>query len=88
METLGGLPIGLFADQQAWEQWLDTNQEWAQGIWVKVAKKDSMITTVSYAEALDRLFAMGGSMDKKSPMTMTCGCKNSRPGGPRVDGLG
>lgn len=57
METLGGLPICLFADRCAWEQWLDTNHEHSKGIWVKVAKKDS--TTVSYSEALEVALCYG-----------------------------
>lgn len=59
MKTLGGLPLGVFAYQDAWEQWLDANHEQSQGIWVKVAKKDSTITTVSYAEALDVALCYG-----------------------------
>ena len=46
-------PILLFADQQAWERWLDANHATAPGVWLRIAKKASGLTSVSYAEALD-----------------------------------
>jgi uncharacterized protein YdeI (YjbR/CyaY-like superfamily) len=52
MEELAGLQIVLFASQGAWEQWLDTYHERSEGIWVKIAKKDSETPTVPYSEAL------------------------------------
>jgi len=67
METLGGLPIWGFAHQDAWEQWLDENHEQSQGIWSKVAKKDSTITTVSYAEALEVALCYGWIDGQKKP---------------------
>jgi uncharacterized protein YdeI (YjbR/CyaY-like superfamily) len=67
METLGGLPICLFAYQCAWEQWLDTNHKHSKGIWVKVAKKDSTITTVSYSEALEVALCYGWIDGQKKP---------------------
>lgn len=59
MEALAGLPIVLFASQGTWEQWLDTYHERSQGIWVKIAKKDSATTTVSYSEALEVALCYG-----------------------------
>lgn len=59
MEELAGLQIESFASQDAWEQWLDTYHERSQGIWVKIAKKDSAVTTVSYSEALEVALCYG-----------------------------
>lgn len=59
METLAGLPIVLFVSQGAWEQWLDTYHERSEGIWVKISKKDSRETTVSYSEALEVALCYG-----------------------------
>lgn len=59
MEELAGLPIELFASQDAWEQWLDTYHERPHGIWVKISKKDSERTTVTYSEALDVALCYG-----------------------------
>lgn len=67
MATLGGLPICLFAYQCAWEQWIDTNHEHSTGIWVKVAKKDSTITTLAYSEALEVALCYGWIDGQKKP---------------------
>jgi uncharacterized protein YdeI (YjbR/CyaY-like superfamily) len=46
------LPILPFADANAWEAWLVANAT-SKGVWLKIAKKDSGIATVTYAGALD-----------------------------------
>lgn len=46
------LPVLPFADASAWEAWLVVHPD-AKGVWLKIAKKDSGIATVTYAEALD-----------------------------------
>jgi uncharacterized protein YdeI (YjbR/CyaY-like superfamily) len=46
------LPIKHFKDQKAWEKWLSTHAA-EKGIWLQIAKKDSGIASVNYAEALE-----------------------------------
>jgi uncharacterized protein YdeI (YjbR/CyaY-like superfamily) len=46
------LPVLPFADAAAFERWLVANATTA-GLWLKIAKKDRGIATVTYAEALD-----------------------------------
>ncbi|WP_081420340.1 YdeI/OmpD-associated family protein [Pseudoxanthomonas sp. Root630] len=46
------LHIEHFADATAWERWLAHHSD-STGVWLKIAKKASGITSVSYAEALD-----------------------------------
>ena len=46
------LPIKHFPDANAWEQWLSANVG-SKGLWLKIAKKDSGIVSVNYAQALD-----------------------------------
>jgi uncharacterized protein YdeI (YjbR/CyaY-like superfamily) len=46
------LPIEHFADAAAWESWLERHAASA-GLWLKIAKKDAGIPSVTYAEALD-----------------------------------
>ena len=46
------LPVQHFQDQAAWEQWLSANAG-SKGLWLKIAKKDSGIASVNYAQALD-----------------------------------
>lgn len=46
------LPIKLFKTEGAWETWLAAHGD-APGVWLKIAKKDTGATSVSYSEALD-----------------------------------
>lgn len=46
------LPIQLFANPAAWEKWLSAHGN-APGLWLKIAKKDKGVVSVTYAEALD-----------------------------------
>ncbi len=46
------LPIRPFKTAKAWEAWL-AKHAGDSGVWLKIAKKDSGIATVTYAEALD-----------------------------------
>lgn len=52
-------PIVLFEDQQAFEEWLAEHHETSTGIRLQIAKKNSGITSVSYAEALDVALCYG-----------------------------
>ena len=46
------LPVLPFADGDVWEAWLIANAA-SKGLWLKIAKKDSGIATVTYRQALD-----------------------------------
>ena len=46
------LPVLPFADSDAWETWLVANAA-SKGLWLKIAKKDSGIATVTYDQALE-----------------------------------
>lgn len=46
------LPIQHFNDDREWEQWLSEHSG-CKGLWLKIAKKDSGIASVNYAQALD-----------------------------------
>lgn len=54
-----GLPTKLFATPRAWEQWLDRNHGRSQGVWLKLAKADAGIESVTYAEALEIALLFG-----------------------------
>ncbi len=53
------LPIMAFESQEAWGQWLETNHGESQGLWLKIAKKDTGIPTVTYAEAVTLALCFG-----------------------------
>ncbi|MGN7724796.1 YdeI/OmpD-associated family protein [Luteimonas sp. 22616] len=46
------LPVKAFRTAAAWEKWLAAHRD-DRGIWLKIAKKDAGIATVTYAQALD-----------------------------------
>jgi uncharacterized protein YdeI (YjbR/CyaY-like superfamily) len=47
------LPIVSFPGPEEWAAWLEENHASSPGVWLRIAKKGSGETTVSYAEALD-----------------------------------
>ena len=58
-ETLQDIPILGFPDAAAWEAWLAANYGFESGIWLKLAKKDSGVMTVSYADAVEVALCWG-----------------------------
>jgi uncharacterized protein YdeI (YjbR/CyaY-like superfamily) len=53
------LPVLSFASAEAWEAWLESEHASAPGVWLKLAKRDSGIASVTYAEALDAALCFG-----------------------------
>ncbi|MEV4567738.1 YdeI/OmpD-associated family protein [Nonomuraea sp. NPDC049419] len=54
-----GLPIIAFPSQEAFEKWLEAEYEGSAGLWLQIAKKESGIPSVTYAEALDVALCFG-----------------------------
>lgn len=57
--TKQDLPVILFESQEDWEAWLEEHYETFDGLWLKIAKKDSGIDSISYSEALDVALCYG-----------------------------
>ncbi len=53
------IPIVPFANQAAWNRWLDKHHTTSAGIWIRIAKKGSGIPSVSHPEALDVALCYG-----------------------------
>lgn len=53
------LPIKSFASQNEWEAWLAAHVGDDRGIWLKMAKKNTGVTTVTYAEAVEIALCYG-----------------------------
>ena len=51
--------MGSFESPGDWEQWLERNHERSDGLWLKIAKKDSGTTTVTHPEALELAICFG-----------------------------
>jgi uncharacterized protein YdeI (YjbR/CyaY-like superfamily) len=59
MKRTDDLPIILFEIWQDWEAWLKEHHATAQGAWLKLAKKGTGVSSVSYAEALEIALCYG-----------------------------
>lgn len=59
MNSKPELRILPFASRGEWEAWLEENHADSDGLWVKFAKKNSSIETVTYAEALEEALCYG-----------------------------
>ena len=64
--TKQDLPIIPFESQEDWEAWLEEHHETSDGLWLKIAKKDSGIDSVSYSEALDVAISYGWIDSRKA----------------------
>ncbi|PIQ28536.1 bacteriocin-protection protein [bacterium (Candidatus Blackallbacteria) CG17_big_fil_post_rev_8_21_14_2_50_48_46] len=53
------LEILSFASQQDWQAWLALEHQREAGVWLKLAKKNSQFTTLSYQEALEAALCWG-----------------------------
>jgi uncharacterized protein YdeI (YjbR/CyaY-like superfamily) len=54
-----GLPVIPFVSAGDWEAWLEANHAASDGVWIKMAKKDSGIESVRYPEVLDSAICFG-----------------------------
>jgi uncharacterized protein YdeI (YjbR/CyaY-like superfamily) len=52
-------PVLAFANKKKWSDWLAKQHEKSSGIWLKLAKKDSGIPSVTYDEAVDAALCYG-----------------------------
>jgi len=59
VSVMSDLPIIVFDSQDTWTQWLEENHTESQGLWLKIAKKESGHSSVSYAEALNVALCFG-----------------------------
>jgi uncharacterized protein YdeI (YjbR/CyaY-like superfamily) len=59
MNETNPLPTLSFASQREWDAWLDAHHTEAPGLWLKLAKKEAGIPSVTYAEALESALCYG-----------------------------
>ena len=65
--TPDGLPLRLFKSKQDWSAWLEKNHRNSTGLWLRLAKKDSGLRSVSYKEALEVALCYGWIDGQKRP---------------------
>jgi uncharacterized protein YdeI (YjbR/CyaY-like superfamily) len=61
------LSIRLFKSKQAWAAWLAKNHRKSTGLWLRLAKKDSGLRSVSYQESLEVALCYGWIDGQKRP---------------------
>lgn len=83
MDTKQGLPILPFASQQEWEEWLEAHHQTSKGLWLKIAKKDTGINSLTYAEALDSALCYGWIDGQKGALDEVFWLQRFTPRGPR-----
>ena len=52
-------PTFLFESESDWRNWLSHNSKKYNGLWLKIAKKDSQFSSVSYSDAVDSALCYG-----------------------------
>lgn len=77
------LPELAFPDQQKWAAWLQKNHASSPGLWLKIAKKESGITSVTYPEALDEALCYGWIDGQKKGLDDSYWLQKFTPRGPR-----
>ncbi len=77
------LPTLEFPDRAGWERWLDANHESSDGVWLKLAKKGSGATTVTYAQALEDAIRYGWIDGQKGSSDEAFWLQRFGPRGPR-----
>jgi uncharacterized protein YdeI (YjbR/CyaY-like superfamily) len=60
-------PARLFKSKQDWGAWLEKNHRKGTGLWLRLAKKDSGLQSVSYKEALEIALCYGWIDGQKRP---------------------
>jgi uncharacterized protein YdeI (YjbR/CyaY-like superfamily) len=83
MEEHRGLPVTPFAAAEAWERWLEEHHESAPGLWLKLAKKDAQIASVSYAQAVELALCFGWIDGQKGAYDERWWLQRFTPRGPR-----
>jgi Uncharacterized protein conserved in bacteria len=77
------LPIVLFENQQAFEEWLADHYDKSPGIRMQIAKKNSGLTSASYAEALDVALCYGWIDSQKESLDERSYLQRFTPRGPK-----
>jgi len=80
------LPILPFASQSKWTDWLAKQHDKSAGVWLKLAKKDSGISSVTYEEALDIALCYGWIDGQKKGFDNAYWLQKFTPRGPKASG--
>ena len=76
-------PIVEFQQQEDWRRWLKKNHQSSTGVWLRIAKKSSKSSSVSYAEALETALCYGWIDGQKRPDSEQAWLQRFTPRGKR-----
>ena len=65
--TPDGCAIRLFKSKAEWARWLERSHGKSAGLWLRIAKKGSMLESVTYKEALEVALCYGWIDGQKRP---------------------
>lgn len=77
------LPIKPFANKTKWAEWLAKQHDRSAGVWLKLAKKDSGIKSITYEEALDVALCYGWIDGQKKSFDDKYWLQKFTPRGPK-----
>jgi uncharacterized protein YdeI (YjbR/CyaY-like superfamily) len=77
------LPVLPFASQAEWKDWLAKQHDKSAGLWLKLAKKDAGITSVTYEKALDIALCYGWIDGLKKGLNSEYWLQKFTPRGPK-----
>ncbi len=83
MSKSSDLPILPFASQKEWINWLETQDNQASGVWLKLARKNSGIASVTYDEALEVALCYGWIDGQKKGLDEKYWLQKFTPRGPK-----
>jgi uncharacterized protein YdeI (YjbR/CyaY-like superfamily) len=77
------LPVLSFESKKKWAAWLTKQHDKSPGVWLKLAKKDSELSSVTYEEALDVALCYGWIDGQKKGFNDKYWLQKFTPRGPK-----
>ena len=77
------LPIFPFANKKKWTDWLAKRHDKSSGVWLKLAKNDSGIASVTYDEAVESALCYGWIDGQKKGFDQKFWLQKFTPRGPK-----
>ncbi len=77
------LPIKAFKKPADWAKWLEANHAKSPGVWLRIAKKDSGLASVTHLEALDVALCYGWIDGQRNANDAQTFLQKFTPRGPR-----
>ena len=82
-KTAAELPMKLFKSPADWEKWLANHHAKSPGLWLQLAKKDSGLRSVTYAEAVSVALCYGWIDGQRKSFDERISLQKFTPRGPR-----